>query len=619
MCGIFGAVTFRGEFGEEDRRRFVQQTTVIAHRGPDAAVHLGYDFRAPSPETHGAFNLFLGHRRLAIIDLSAAGVQPMSDGELRLIYNGEIFNYLELRAELEKQGHHFRTATDTEVILKVYRQYGEAGFERLNGMWALALVDFAKGKIILSRDRFSIKPLYYYLSAAGGLYYGSEIKQLLPFLDRRAVNQPAMYQFLAQGLTDYSTETLFAGVLQVPPRYNLVWELATGKLEARPYWDFSPASAIGWDEAVDRFRALLKDSILIRLRSDVKVGALVSGGLDSSAISCIAKDVLGQNLETYSIIADDARYSEEAFIDILVRQGIKNHKLVFHSRDALRRVDEVIYHNDEPLIGFQLVAQFLMLEKIKRETDIVVLLSGQGGDESLCGYHKFFFFYLQELVAKGHVLKACALFLQSLARGTVVRQFKLSESRRYWPKRWQRRPAPYVLAPGERLSVTRSASLRDRQILDFERYSVPMLTHYEDRNSSAHSLESRTPFFDHRLVDLAVNLPPDYKLKGGWSKYILRECIDEVPREIRWRKDKQGFLNPEEHWLKTELVPVIKSSMENSLLAASGIIDPGQFLKHYDRYLSGDRTIWYTEISRVYFAERWMRIFFDATRPEPRN
>jgi asparagine synthase (glutamine-hydrolysing) len=616
MCGIFGAVAFDGRFERKDRNLFVKQTDLVSYRGPDSSGHMVLQTANQTVNGNDSFDVFLGHRRLSIIDLSDAARQPFADGKGRwIIFNGEIFNYIELRNELLEQGCEFRTASDTEVILKIYDAYGEKGFERLNGMWAFALVDLPARRVVLSRDRFSIKPLYY-TRQGDHLYFGSEIKQLLPFLRERTLNRPVMYRFLVQAVADYSPETFFDEIYSVKAKHNMVLDLGRNRVEETQYWEYSAsAEPMSVAEAVDCFREIFIDSVRIRLRSDVPIGALVSGGLDSSALAVVAKDVLGVNLQTFSVVSENADYSEARFVDVLVEHGIQNTRLTLSRDRSLSTLDTVLYHNDEPFLGFHSVAQFQILEQIKRNADVIVILSGQGGDECLLGYSKFFFFYIQQLLRSGRIVAAAQLFFASLMQGTTVRQFKMGEAKRYLPGR-RFMPAPaFMRLRGEHEPTGLGSDLRHRQILDIDHYSVPVQTHFEDRNSMAHSLEMRTPFLDHRLVEMSLNLPPSLKLQAGWSKYVLRKALPEIPERIRWRRDKQGFLTPEELWIRTELKDEIKQMFSGSLLQEMGVIDDHRFLEHYERFLGGSSTIGYGEISRLFLAERWARIFLNCAQP----
>ena len=609
MCGIFGAVSLGTPFTGKEFAHFVRQTDSVSYRGPNASGYLALNSETGHVTDDTCFDIFLGHRRLSIIDLSEAGRQPMTDGQGRwIIFNGEIFNYVELRDELQRAGHQFHTATDTEVILKIYEVYGEGGFDRLNGMWAFVLVDLPRRRVLLSRDRFSIKPLYY-TSQNGRLFFGSEIKQLLPFIKERSINREVMHKFLAQAVADHTNQTFFEHIVCVRPKHTLVLNLATGHMQENQYWEYHFSDDVQPDDAVEQFRELFVNSVKLRLRSDVPIGALVSGGLDSSSIAVVTNKILGIQLQTYSVVARDPKFSEEPFVDALAREGMASHRFVVDVDSSLTALDRVIYHNDEPFLGFHAIAQFQILEAMRKQTQITVVLSGQGGDECLLGYSKFFFFYLQELLRQGRFSHAAHLFWSSLLLGTTVRQFKLTEARRYLPWRALRKHPPFLRIQGEPESIGRADSLRMRQILDLDRYSVPVQTHFEDRNSMAHSLEMRTPFLDHRLVELALNLPVSLKLRSGWTKYVLRAAFPELPDAIRWRRDKKGFITPEELWLRTSLQPTLQQMFSGSALQELGIVDDRYFLEYYTKFLSSPRTVWYSDISRVMIAERWARIF----------
>jgi asparagine synthase (glutamine-hydrolysing) len=613
MCGIFGAVSVRGSFSGEHRDRFEQLTDLVAYRGPDARDSVTLDLKGGTGRAGQSFDVYLGHRRLAIIDLSAAGRQPMTDGEGRyIVFNGEIFNYVELRTELQALGHNFRTVTDTEVLLRVYAQYGPQGFDKLNGMWAFAIIDVPARKVVLSRDRFSIKPLYYTWSG-DQLFFASEIKQLLPLLGKVELNEEVLAAFLTQSLLDHSEETFFCGIKKLKAKHSLLLDMTRGTQQLHQYWDYGPERNVSLPDAIDEFQALFMDSLRLRLRSDVKVGCLLSGGLDSSSIAVVAEKLCHGNLETYSVVSDDPAYSEEHFIDIVSRStGAANRKLKFRIDDALDGLDEVACHNDEPFAGFSVVAQYKMLRMIRQETDATVLLSGQGADEILLGYLKFFFLNLGLLLKRGQPGRAIGEAVSSWRKGTAVRQFKFSEARRYIPMFAGTRCSDAVKVSCAPVKVWKADDLRQRQIDDIDRFSVPVLAHYEDRNAMAHSLEVRHPFLDHRLVDLLVNLPTEYKLRNGWTKYVLRASMTELPAEVRWRRDKQGFTTPEETWVRRELRPTIERSFRSSLLSQIGVLDDRRFLEYYQKFLSGTR-IAYGDISRVLIAEVWARRVLKAT------
>ena len=612
MCGIFGAINRTGFFDGPDVDRFVALTNLVAYRGPDDCGHLPLTLKPADSRRERLFDVFLGNRRLSIIDLSSSGHMPMSDGKgCWITYNGEIFNYLELRRELEARGHTFRTGTDTEVILHVYSEYGEGGFDRLNGMWAFAIVDTRARKVVLSRDRFSIKPLYLFKSN-GELYFSSEIKQLLPLLPALELNAGAMTAYLAQGLLDHDVETFFRGITRVPPGTNVIISLDPGTIEERKYWRFESTGSISASskDLVEEFRALFFDSVRIRLRSDVKVGVLLSGGLDSSAVTTAVRQVGAEQLQTYSIVSEHEGYDERRFIDVMCQAGVPNRKVTFRVGDVLDCLEQVLYYTDEPVAEFSVIAQYQLFAAIKSDSDVTVLLSGQGGDETLLGYLKFFFFHVQLLLKAGKYLDAMELLARSALHRTVVTQFRMSEARRYLQHN-RSGISQAMLCDSQRAPVWQCGDIRSRQIADICHYSVPALTHYEDRNSGAHSLEVRHPFLDHRLVNFVVNLPTELKIHRGWTKYILRAALPEMPAALRWRRDKQGFLVPEQLWLRRELVPVIRRRFRGSTLAELDILNDKKFLQYYDRFLTGN-SIASADIARVLIAEIWAGQVFQS-------
>ncbi len=424
MCGIFGAVRREGFHEPGTFEHFKVLTDMVSYRGPDDQGYLGLNFENGRADDGRSFQLFLGHRRLSIIDLSSAGHQPMTDGKGRwIIFNGEIFNYLELRRELQAAGHRFRTETDTEVILKVYDQYGESGFDKLNGMWAFAIADLPGRRIVLSRDRFCMKPLYL-LALKDDLYFASEIKQLLPLLPKWKVQPEVMSAYLTQGLMDHTTDTFFRGISKMAPKTNLVVCMNTGKRHVQQYWDYALPQSGNHD--IENFRPLFIDSVRLRLRSDVKVGMLLSGGLDSSTIAVVAQKLTEKEIESFSVVSEYSQSSEGRFIDTLCeRTAIKNQKLLFRIPDVRELLERVVYHSDDPFGALSTLANFRLLESIKQENKVTVLLSGQGEDETLFGYLKYFFFFLRDLAKKGEYRRAATQFLWGLLQRTTVRQFKL--------------------------------------------------------------------------------------------------------------------------------------------------------------------------------------------------
>ena len=607
MCGLFAAVNLDKSFGRKENNLFISLSDLVSYRGPDNSGYLAYNSvnKEINPDN---FDVFLGHRRLSIIDLSEQGSQPLYKDGIFIIFNGEIFNYLELKNEYF-MGDSFNTKTDTEVIIKIYQRFGPEGFRYLNGMWSFILFDTKNNKIVISRDRFSIKPLFTY-SQNNCLYFASEIKQLIPLLNRKEINNDVMYKFLKQGLVDYNNNSFWKGINKIIPKGNIIIDLISKRISNIRYWDYSINEIKDEKNALEEFRSIFIDSIKIRLRSDVNIGALLSGGLDSSAISVLADNLAEKQFDTFSIVSQNKKYSEEKYIDILVSQkNISNHKLILEPAQILSDINDVIGHQDEPFGSFSIIAQYSILKLIKENSDIKVVLSGQGGDELLLGYLKYFFFYLRQLIKKNDYIVFCREILSSLIHRTVLTQFKFNLGKRYIRSN-QENNVPFLLVNYELEKIWDVSSIRDRQERDIDHYSVPNLNRYEDRNSMAHSIETRTPFLDHRLVNFCLSLVEQLKIKNGWTKYILRKSINELPKEISWRKDKRNFLIPEHYWIREELKIKIKNEFKNSILHQKGIIDKNLFLKYYDSFINGSHTIHYTDISRVYIAELWAKKYF---------
>jgi len=611
MCGIFGAVKYRGAFAPERSEQFLALTDLVSYRGPDDCGYQAFnswDGRAlDGAESSAPFDVFLGHRRLSIIDLSSAGRQPMTDGRGRwIVFNGEIFNFVELREELKSHGYQFRTETDTEVILHLYDKFGESAFGKMNGMWALAIADLRSRRVLLSRDRFSIKPLYL-LSQKDDFYFASEIKQLLPLLSKKEPNFDILSDFLGQGLLDHSLETFFCGITKAPPKTNLLLDWRSGTVKKEQYWEYGTQESPNFATAQEEFRELLIDSTKIRLRSDVKVGLLLSGGLDSAALAVAIKQSGSEELETYSVVSDDPHFSEEPFIDAVnLSLGLKSVKFRFQTPRLKETLLEVLHYADEPFGGFSVVAQYGIFQTIKKNLGATVLLSGQGGDEIQLGYLKFFFFHLQDLLREGLYGVALRQFVWSVMRGTAARQFRLSEAKRYIPF-FHKKNCLALRKHSSPVRVWAMNEMRSRQIADIDAYSVPALTHYEDRNSMAHSLEVRHPFLDHRLVDFALAVPPMWQLSRGWTKRLLREGFSELPNAVRWRKDKQGFTTPEELWLKHELRGLVEHTFQKSVLDEFGFFDSKVFLSQYRSFRKGSPLVSFGDISRAVIAETWAK------------
>jgi asparagine synthase (glutamine-hydrolysing) len=569
----------------------------------DAQRHRGPDGENSWVGRGGRFSILLGHLRLAIIDLSDAGRQPMflPDGSHGVVYNGEVYNYKELRAELEGLGIRFRTECDTEVVLWALATWGERAVTRFNGMWALAWIDTVHARLVLSRDRFGIKPLYLYKNR-NALFFASEIKSILAGSGERfAINATVAGRYIEQSLLGAQDETFFEGIEAVPAGHNVCFDLTTcgdPAVKKYAYWEPTTTAEIGNSSQYEEtIRGTFLDAVKLRLRSDVPVGVLLSGGVDSSSIAAAMQKVLGPDADVHAIsaVSDNTRFDETPFIRMMagyLNCPAREVKLDRPPEQWFRLLDDVVYFNDEPIGSFSTVAHYLLMQEAKQQ-GVTVILSGQGADELLCGYLKFTGFYLHDLARSGRLVKAAKLVAGFARNRNMLGQFEWSEARRYLGKlaklgevdiRGPRlRQQGYTVAMG-----LGRGSMVDRQLGDLMKYSVPALVHYEDRCSMAMGREIRLPFLDYRLVNLLLPLDPEWKLRHGWTKWIFRQAIkDLLPPAIVWRKGKQGFINPQSEWLKHELRPAVEKFISGGLLTERlGLIDAKALARLYRRYSS---------------------------------
>ena len=617
MCGLAGLF---GSSGADWTREVLQEMLrVQGHRGPDAT--------GTWCEAVDGVNVGLGLSRLKILDLSDAANQPMAteDGRFILVYNGEIYNYLELRDELTRGGIVFRTNSDTEVVLQSLISWGPPAFARFNGMWSLALLDRAAGDVLLSRDRFGVKPLYYY-SDARELFISSEIKAILRARHKKFnVNLEVVNAFLTQNLLCTSANTFFLEVKEFPAGHWARIPLnGIGKsLITTRYWDVSscPPTDLNENTLVDLVRTTFIDSVKIRLRSDVPVGVLLSGGTDSSAIASVINYLYPSrnDIRLLSAVAASGN-DEQPFIDIManhMKREVDKVVLDYRASKALDLITEVTWFNDEPIHNFSTVAHYLLMARA-RELGITVLLSGQGADEILCGYKKYLGFYIQELLRSGKWLRAVQVTSSFFSRGTVLSQIDYQETKRYLP-RWLRLPELDIRGPrlremNQRIAVgLNGRGLIGRQIVDIERLSVPALVHYEDRTSMAMAREVRLPFLDYRFVSLLLSLPVNYKLRDGWTKWIFRRAMETLlPKEIAWRKDKQSFIVPQNEWLRSELRSDVAHLLKEEWMTEQlGLVDRHRVQARYEAYVRQDvkGRISFKDIMSPVALELWARRF----------
>lgn len=616
MCGIAGIITTHGDIESP----LLSAQKAQGHRGPDAQGISAFQVNR--------WTIGLGHQRLSIIDLSDAGRQPMisSDGNDCIIYNGEVYNYQEIREELQGIGQTFKSSSDTEVILSSLRQWGiESALERFNGMWAFAWLDRGQRRLILARDRSGVKPLHFYLNKQE-LFFASELKTILAMANRKfPLNNQVIGEYLLQSLLETTENTFFRDIKKVPAAHYAIVDLNSDqiRLDVRRYWHIPqrPATFKNEDELIISVRDTFFDAVRLRLRSDVPVGVLLSGGIDSSSIAVAMQSILGKDadLNLLAAVSDDPRFDESFFIDIMAKhlgRPVQKVKLDFDPKKVFDYLEQVCWFNDEPVGGFSNVAHFLLMKRAK-DLGITVILSGQGSDELTCGYFKFLGFYVQLLLRQGSIFKAGQVLWSFWRQGTVLNQFTVRDAKRYLPPILRPKSID-ISGPALReyqplyLGLPGEGSVLERQKLDFERFSIPVLTHYEDRISMAWAREIRVPFLDYRLVESLLPLPIEWKLRNGWTKFILRKVMEPyLPNEITWRKDKQGFVNPESEWLKNELMPTVTDYFhQDSLMYKFQFVHKDNLNRKYKAYINqpaNSGSISFKDIFNPLALEIWLR------------
>jgi len=566
----------------------------------------------------------LGHVRLAILDLSPAGLQPMAseDGRRWIVFNGEVYNHVELRQELEALGHRFDSTTDTEVILASYREWGDDCVTRFNGMFAFVLVDLDTARVFVARDRLGVKPLYLWRFPSG-LAVVSEPKQLLEFPDfRPRINRLHAVDFLIDGVLDHEPDQcFFDGIEALSPGHTLSWPLdePSRAVAARCYWEPQRGSReTSWRSAVEETGFLLRDAVRIRLRSDVPVGSCLSGGLDSSSIVGLVSRELGLRMNTFSSCFEDARFDERRYIHAVNRECKTVGHEVFPSVSALMEdLEKLAYHQDEPFTSSGIYAQWCVMEAARRNS-VPVLLDGQGGDELLCGYRKYFFFHLRQLVAAGRYGAAAVHLMRMVLRGDKG-LMNWQRGQRYLPA-WLRKnrdaAAPLLMPEWRALArhawsdaMTGVTSIHENQWADLRHWSLPSLLRYEDRNSMAHSIETRLPFLDYRLVEHCLSLRESFFFKEGRSKRLLVATVgDALPVEVRQRRTKMGFETPGEVWMRERLGEVLEKRVRTSERLAC-ILDTTSAGDAFAAYRAGSRAWTDLFLFRVASLAVWLDTF----------
>lgn len=586
MCGITGYISVDGTFNPS---LFQRATDIISHRGPDSQ---GY-FCATKDNIHAStgegfscqfepstVRAALGFRRLSIVDLSKIGDQPMCDQSrsLWIVFNGEIYNYLELREQLETLGYRFVSNTDTEVILSAYHEWGTACLEKLNGMWAFAIVDTRNKEVFCARDRFGIKPFNYYFDGRK-FVFGSEVKQVLNLVPGNGVeNESSIFDFLVFGAKNHSTNTFYKNIQEL--RGGEAIRLKFGdserlKLNKWQWWDIAYEPYVGSiDEASEEFLELLSDSIRIRLRSDVPVGTALSGGLDSAAIVSLIDGLSSDTQNTFTVYSDNEQFNELPAAELVINKFDTNSHPIKYGIQNIELMEKMTSHHDQPLNSAKNIAGWILYEGVKAR-GITVNLNGQGADELMSGYslpphslavlsnfrsmnfkHAFADSVAGFRNSPNSLNRTLRIFLVDAIKLCVGESGYRYNSKKYKSlfetNRFESHISNSKFLQSMREGKKFDEIQKDIVYRQLKTTVIPGLLHNIDRDSTAHSLEARVPFLDYRLAQFLFNMPVKFHLANGYSKYLFRRSVDEiVPREIVWNNAKKGFSMPTNKYLET--------------------------------------------------------------------
>lgn len=628
MCGIAGIINKKGK--KIEKNDIQKMIDIIAHRGPDAeGVYLDESFG-------------VGHRRLSIVDLSKEGTQPMTsaDGKYVISFNGEIYNYIEIRDELKAEGVKFHTKTDTEVIIEAYRMWGTACTKFFNGMWAFAIYDNDKKTVFLSRDRFGVKPLYM-LERQDEVVFASEIKCILElFPEEKQVDETTLVRYFNYIQEDGDEHTFYKNIKNFPKAHNMIINLKDNTSSIESYWKIDKESfRHKWNtkNPYKQFRELFEDAIRIRLRADVPIGASLSGGLDSSSIVCVAKKKFGVTMNTFSSIYEEEDCNEEEFIDCVNREAkaIKHYIYPENSENILEDIKSLIYFHDGPCEEASPYSGFCVYRGVG--DTVKVLLDGQGADELFAGYLSGFAMYIKDLVEQGQIwsrlkaVKVAASFKEAIPMHTsqvgeneLVQILGYRGYKKYTKKFLKSNPKNKNISSDIWTDKFKSYSteaeweypediksnIEKLLYTQFNHCMLPRILHDVDRNSMAHSLEVRLPFLDYRIVEFSYALDSRYKIRNSWSKYIVRRGLKKyLPKKIYSRRNKMGFPAPFDVWIrdqryKTEFKEYIDKFAER------GIVHKKILMDYYKRHLDGENYKYF--LFKVIATEMWLEEWIDT-------
>ena len=629
MCGINGI--FSRKVGTDFLSVGPRMNMLIKHRGPDDEGGTLFDasrayplasprsvkkleginyleFTEPPAESIGWF----GHQRLSIIDLSALGHEPMADetGNYWITYNGEVYNYLELKKELQKLGVEFKSNTDSEVVLKAYIQWGEDCLHKFNGMWAFAIYNVKDQKLFASRDRFGVKPFYYFKSDTNFAFSSEQKALVMSSIIPREINKKAAFDYLAFASLENDPSGLFKGVIELEPGKVLRLDYKNWLVEVEQYYDLKfstkkeALNSRKETEYIEEIKHLFKSSVDFRLRSDVPVGACLSGGIDSSAIVTQMAELGQKDIFTFTASSKDPKFDETKYAGVVNKKVGATSNLIYpQSDDLVKDLEELVYAQDIPLFSTSTYAQFRVMKQVK-ESGVKVVLDGQGGDELFGGYLPYHINHWMDDLRSGNI-------------GRLVRELKsfnsLSSGIQFFTKQYlkhygvktmpsfvfkkiiQKVQSEHQYISRELLNEYGKGAYKKSKekppkslngILKHEFYNSRLKQYLkcEDRCSMWHSIEARTPFSDDlNLVEYVFNIPGAYKIQKGVKKYLLKEATKHIlPKEIYHRKDKMGYVTPNNQWIyevKDDLKKYFTSDLEE-------YFNYGVLMKDYDQFFN---------------------------------
>ncbi len=580
MCGIAGILSTSLERIAEVHLK--KMTNALAHRGPDGEGLW-------SNETK---HVLLGHRRLAIIDLSDAAAQPMHYlNRYTITYNGEIYNYIELKELLHDKGYAFQSKSDTEIILAAYDFWKIDCLKYFEGMFAFAIWDEKEQQLFAARDRFGEKPFYYY-ETNGYLFFASEMKAFWAAGVTKSADEKMLLNYLTLGHVQNCVDkeqTFFNDIYSLPPAHFFLYKPSAQKLAVKRYWrlDKEIKISITTDTAIEKFNSAFTAAVEKRLRSDVPVGTSLSGGIDSSSIIAVLQQ-LHVNPKTFSAIFPGFEKDESTYINLLADKfDIQNFKTQPTADSLIKNFENLCYYQEEPFQSTSIFAQYKVFE-LAGQHNIKVLLDGQGADETLAGYHQYIHWYLQEVLSR-HKLGAAQKEKKALLKNKISFNWGLKNyfaaflpthaAMQLEKKEYQKTIHQPDIDPGflrlqrgrEWEGIHKPIVTKLNDILHFNTTELGLeeLLRYADRNSMAHGREVRLPFLDHQLVEFIFSLPANLKIHEGWTKFLLRKAMDKkLPDEIVWRKDKVGYEPPQKQWMENKTLQEYVHEAKKKLVSA---------------------------------------------------